>query len=99
MKIDGEGIKEGDAFQYTLKGFNESEEERIIQFTTNSDKPIEEGTYLKVTVNENTTTEEGIFFKFTVSEDKDTQNEVTSIKEYEVIKSENVPEKVKGKLK
>lgn len=103
VKIDGEGIKEGDSFQYTLKGFNEGGEEKTIQFTTNNDKPIEEGTYLKVTTNDDEPTKKGVQFKVTTDNDKETNkdnlNKISSIKGYEVIKSENVPEKVKEQLK
>ncbi|PFI75186.1 hypothetical protein COI83_30250 [Bacillus cereus] len=51
MKIEGQGTKERDAYQYTLKGFKENGEEKTIQFITNNDKQIKEGTYLKITAD------------------------------------------------
>ncbi|HHQ2480346.1 TPA: YxeA family protein [Bacillus cereus] len=87
VKIEGQGTKERDAVQYTLKGFKENGEEKTIQFITNSDKQIKEGTYLKIKADEDK------------GANKKTPDKISLINGYEEVKSEDVPEKIKEKLK
>ncbi|PGS64447.1 DUF1093 domain-containing protein [Bacillus cereus] len=87
VKIAGQGDNIGNASEYTLKGFKENGEEKTIRFSINNNKSIAEGTYVKITADEDK------------EANKKTPNKITLINKYEVVKSEDVPQKIKEKLK
>ncbi|WP_100618173.1 DUF1093 domain-containing protein [Bacillus cereus] len=87
VKITGQGNNIGDASEYTLKGVKENGEKKTIQFSINNNKSVAEGTYLKITADEDK------------DANKKTRNKITLINKYEEVKSEDVPQNIKEKLK